>query len=55
MPSIPVYIRKYNYEKLRRHAKATGKSIGMIINELIEKMNPEENTARAHTNFLGRA
>jgi len=46
MPSIPVYIRKYNYEKIRRRAKATGKSIGTIINELIEKMNsPEENTA----------
>ena len=38
MPSIPIYIRKANYEKIRRHAKATGKSIGKIINELIQQM-----------------
>jgi len=38
MPSIPIYLRKANYEKLRRHAEATGKSIGKIINELIKEM-----------------
>jgi len=38
MPSIPIYIRKANYEKIRRHADATGKSIGKIINELIQQM-----------------
>jgi hypothetical protein len=39
MPSIPIYIRKTNYEKLRRRAEATGKSIGKIINELIQQMD----------------
>ena len=39
MPSVPVYLRKANYEKLRRHAEATGKSMGRIINELIQQMN----------------
>ena len=39
MPSIPIYLRKANYEKLRRRAEATGKSIGKIINELIQQMN----------------
>jgi len=38
MPSIPIYIRKANYEKIRRRAEATGKSIGAIINELIQQM-----------------
>jgi hypothetical protein len=38
MPSIPVYIRKANYEKIRRRAEATGKSIGAIINELLRQM-----------------
>ena len=39
MPSVPVYLRKANYEKLRRRAEATGKSMGRIINELIQQMN----------------
>jgi len=39
MPSIPIYIHKANYEKLRRHAEATEKSIGAIINELIQQVN----------------
>jgi len=38
-PSIPIYIRKANYEKIRRHAEATGKSIGAIINGLIQQMS----------------
>ncbi len=36
MPSIPVYIREANYQKLRRASERTGKTIGQIINELIE-------------------
>jgi len=39
MTSIPIYIRKANYEKIRRRAEATGKSIGAIINELIQHMD----------------
>jgi len=39
MPSIPIYIRKANYEKIRRRAEATGKSISQIINELIQQMH----------------
>jgi len=39
MPSISIYLRETNYEKLRRHADATGKSIGAIINELIQQMD----------------
>jgi len=37
MPSIPVYIRTVNYEKLRRAAEKKGTSIGHVINELIEE------------------
>lgn len=37
MPSIPVYIRTVNYEKLRRAAEKEGKSIGKVINVLIER------------------
>jgi predicted CopG family antitoxin len=37
MPSVPVYIREANYNKLRKVAEKTGKSIGQIINQLIEK------------------
>jgi len=36
MPSVPIYIREANYEKLRKTAEKTGKTIGQIINELIE-------------------
>jgi len=36
---ISIYIRKANYEKLRRRADASGKSMGAIINELIQQMN----------------
>ena len=36
MPSIPVYIREVNYQRLRRASERTGKTIGQIINELIE-------------------
>ncbi len=36
MPSIPIYIREANYQKLRRASERTGKTIGRIINELIE-------------------
>ncbi len=36
MPSIPVYIREANYQKLRKASEKTGKTIGQIINELIE-------------------
>ncbi len=36
MPSIPVYIREANYQRLRRASERTGKTIGQIINELIE-------------------
>jgi len=39
MPSIPVYLRETNYEKIRCRAEATGKSIGAIINELIQQMD----------------
>jgi predicted DNA-binding protein len=45
MPSIPVYIREANYQKLRRASEKTGKTIGQIINELIE--NNLQNTAEA--------
>jgi len=45
MPSIPVYIREANYQKLRRTSEKTGKTIGQIINELIE--NNLQNTAEA--------
>ena len=36
MPSVPLYIREANYEKIRKVAERTGKTIGQIINELIE-------------------
>ena len=36
MPSIPIYIREANYQKLRRASERTEKTIGQIINELIE-------------------
>jgi hypothetical protein len=36
MPSIPIYIREANYQRLRRAAEKTGKTVGQIINELIE-------------------
>jgi len=39
MPSIPIYLRKANYEKIRRRAEAAKKPIGAIINELIQKMD----------------
>ena len=39
MPSISVYIRKANYEEIRQRAEAAGKSIGAIINELIQQMD----------------
>jgi predicted DNA-binding protein len=37
MPSIPIYIRSKNYEKLRRLAEQQNKTPGQVINELIEK------------------
>jgi predicted DNA-binding protein len=36
LPSLSVYIRQANYEKLRKTAEKTGKTTGQIINELIE-------------------
>jgi len=38
MPSFPIYLRKWNYEKIRRYAQKTGKTIGQILNALIEEM-----------------
>ena len=36
MPSVPIYIREANCEKIRKAAEKTGKTIGQIINELTE-------------------
>jgi macrodomain Ter protein organizer (MatP/YcbG family) len=37
LPSLSVYIRQANYEKLRKTAEKNGKTIGQTINELIEE------------------
>jgi predicted DNA-binding protein len=37
MPSVPIYIREANYNKIKKVAEKTGKTIGQIINQLIEK------------------
>jgi len=37
MLSVPIYIRQANYEKLRKASEKNGKTIGQIINELIEE------------------
>ena len=37
MPTISVYIRKKNMEMLEETSKQSGKSVGSILNELIEK------------------
>jgi len=41
MPSISVYIRQQNYEKLRKISSRTGKSVGQLINLLIEHASNE--------------
>jgi predicted DNA-binding protein len=45
MPSVPIYIREANYQRLRKTAEKTGKTIGQIINELLE--NSLQNTIEA--------
>jgi predicted DNA-binding ribbon-helix-helix protein len=37
LPSLSVYIRQANYEKLRKTAEKNGKTIGQLINKLIEE------------------
>ena len=37
LPSLSVYIRQSNYEKLRKTAEKNGKTIGQLINKLIEE------------------
>jgi predicted DNA-binding protein len=37
LPSVPIYIREANYDKIRKVAEKTGKTVGQIINQLIEK------------------
>jgi len=41
MPAISVYIREKNYEKLRKMSFRTGKSVGRLINLLIEHASNE--------------
>ena len=37
LPSLSVYIRQANYERLRKTAEKNGKTIGQILNKLIEE------------------
>jgi len=37
LPSLSIYIRQANYEKLRRIAEKSGKTIGQLVNKLIEE------------------
>jgi len=37
LPSLSVYIRQTNYEKIRKVAEKNGATIGQIINKLIEE------------------
>jgi predicted CopG family antitoxin len=37
MPGVSIYVREKNYEKLRRLADQQNKSVGRIINEVLEK------------------
>jgi len=37
VPSLSIYIRQANYEKLRKTAEKNGKTIGQLINKLIEE------------------
>jgi len=36
LPTVSVYIRSKNYEKLRKISSKTGKSVGYLVNLLIE-------------------
>jgi hypothetical protein len=38
LPSLSIYIRQTNYEKLRKTGEKNAKTIGQIINRLIEEM-----------------
>jgi len=37
LPCLPIYIRQANYEKVRKIAEKNGKTIGQLINKLIEE------------------
>ena len=37
LPSLSVYIRQANYEKIRKVAEKNGATIGQIINKLIQE------------------
>jgi hypothetical protein len=36
LPSLSIYIRQANYARLRKTAEKNGKTIGQIINKLVE-------------------
>jgi hypothetical protein len=37
LPSLSIYIRQANYDKLRKTAEKNGKTIGQLLNKLIEE------------------